>query len=271
MNDLPQQADVVFVGAAHAALVAAADLLDAGRSTVLLDQVEHPGGWVQTAELGAPGFHHDRYLEHQLWLLREVPVMADEVRRQKDQEDLAAAAEARARAAWHRSEAERTAASLPELVQEATADYFRARDDARAVEAGPGRFGRKTAKVEAAQARWAEAAQRWDDSQLPASGWPDNSVRVAARSAAERAVASTVRHHSTGAEREDHAAATLERRVSDRERDQQAAITTNKRHRAQREAVVAAAERDRARIAYYRQVRAERAEAMAPEEIARAD
>jgi phytoene dehydrogenase-like protein len=59
MNDLPRHADVVFVGAGHNALVAAAYLLEAGRSVVLLDQMPQPGGWVRTAELGAPGFQHD--------------------------------------------------------------------------------------------------------------------------------------------------------------------------------------------------------------------
>jgi phytoene dehydrogenase-like protein len=61
MNDLPRHADVVFVGAGHNALVAAAYLLEAGRSVVLLEQMPQPGGWVRTAELGAPGFHHDRW------------------------------------------------------------------------------------------------------------------------------------------------------------------------------------------------------------------
>src|SRR5215472_8720495 len=61
MNELPPQADVVFVGAGHNALVAAAYLLAAGRSVCLLEQMARPGGWVQTAELGAPGFHHDRW------------------------------------------------------------------------------------------------------------------------------------------------------------------------------------------------------------------
>jgi phytoene dehydrogenase-like protein len=59
MRDLPRHADVVFVGAGHNALVAAAYLLQAGRSVVLLEQMAQPGGWVRTAELGAPGFHHD--------------------------------------------------------------------------------------------------------------------------------------------------------------------------------------------------------------------
>jgi phytoene dehydrogenase-like protein len=61
MNDLPQRADVVFVGAGHNALVAASYLLEAGRSVCLLEQMPQPGGWVRTAQLGAPGFHHDVY------------------------------------------------------------------------------------------------------------------------------------------------------------------------------------------------------------------
>jgi phytoene dehydrogenase-like protein len=61
MSDLPRTADVVFVGAGHNALVAASLLLGAGRSVCLLDQMAEPGGWVGTAELGAPGFLHDRW------------------------------------------------------------------------------------------------------------------------------------------------------------------------------------------------------------------
>ena len=61
MTDLHKKADVVFVGAGHNALIAAAYLLDAGRSVTLLEAMPQPGGWVQTEEFGAPGFHHDRY------------------------------------------------------------------------------------------------------------------------------------------------------------------------------------------------------------------
>jgi phytoene dehydrogenase-like protein len=61
MNDLPRRTDVVFVGAGHNALVAAAYLLEAGRSVCLLERMPQPGGWVRTAELGAPGFRHDVY------------------------------------------------------------------------------------------------------------------------------------------------------------------------------------------------------------------
>jgi phytoene dehydrogenase-like protein len=61
MNELPHDVDVVFVGAGHNALVAAAYLLEAGRSVCLLERMGHPGGWVRTAELGAAGFYHDRW------------------------------------------------------------------------------------------------------------------------------------------------------------------------------------------------------------------
>jgi phytoene dehydrogenase-like protein len=61
-NDLPSfpvRVDVVFVGAGHNALVAAAYLLEAGRSVALFDRMDRPGGWVRTAELGSRGFLHD--------------------------------------------------------------------------------------------------------------------------------------------------------------------------------------------------------------------
>lgn len=52
---------MVFVGAGHNALVAAAYLLAAGRSVCLLERMSQPGGWVRTRELGAPGFLHDQW------------------------------------------------------------------------------------------------------------------------------------------------------------------------------------------------------------------
>jgi phytoene dehydrogenase-like protein len=43
------------------AIVAAAYLLDAGRSVCLIDRLTEPGGWVRMTELGACGFLHDRW------------------------------------------------------------------------------------------------------------------------------------------------------------------------------------------------------------------
>lgn len=53
--------DVVFVGAGHNALVAAAYLAKAGRSVALLERDAVPGGFVRTEELTLPGFLHDTY------------------------------------------------------------------------------------------------------------------------------------------------------------------------------------------------------------------
>lgn len=61
MSDLPAEADIVFVGAGHNALVAAAYLLAGGRSVCLLDRMDVPGGFVRTEEMGAAGFLHDRW------------------------------------------------------------------------------------------------------------------------------------------------------------------------------------------------------------------
>ncbi|MCE7003433.1 NAD(P)/FAD-dependent oxidoreductase [Kibdelosporangium philippinense] len=53
--------DVVFVGAGHNALVAAAYLAKAGRSVCLLEQADVPGGFVRSEELTLPGFVHDTF------------------------------------------------------------------------------------------------------------------------------------------------------------------------------------------------------------------
>lgn len=53
--------DVIFVGAGHNALVAAAYLAKGGRSVCLVDQGRVPGGWVRSEELTLPGFVHDTF------------------------------------------------------------------------------------------------------------------------------------------------------------------------------------------------------------------
>jgi phytoene dehydrogenase-like protein len=53
--------DVVFVGAGHNALIAAAYLAKAGRSVALLERASVAGGFVRTEELTLPGFLHDTY------------------------------------------------------------------------------------------------------------------------------------------------------------------------------------------------------------------
>jgi phytoene dehydrogenase-like protein len=53
--------DIVIVGSGHNALVAAAYLARAGRSVLVLERNDRPGGLVRTEELTLPGFKHDVY------------------------------------------------------------------------------------------------------------------------------------------------------------------------------------------------------------------
>src|SRR4051812_14273602 len=53
--------DVVIVGSGHNALITAAYLARAGRSVLVLEKNDRPGGLVRTEELTLPGFKHDVY------------------------------------------------------------------------------------------------------------------------------------------------------------------------------------------------------------------
>ncbi|GAA2558924.1 NAD(P)/FAD-dependent oxidoreductase [Winogradskya consettensis] len=68
--------DVVIVGSGHNALVTAAYLTRAGRSVLVLERNDRPGGLVRTEELTVPGFHHDVYSSAHPLLLAG-PVYAD--------------------------------------------------------------------------------------------------------------------------------------------------------------------------------------------------
>src|SRR5690348_11350507 len=68
--------DVIIVGSGHNALIAAAYLTRAGRSVLVLEKNDRPGGLVRTEELTLPGFKHDVYSSvHPLFLTG--PVYAD--------------------------------------------------------------------------------------------------------------------------------------------------------------------------------------------------
>ncbi|GHO84915.1 phytoene desaturase family protein [Dictyobacter formicarum] len=61
--------DVILIGSGHNALVAAAYLTRSGRSVLILEQNDRPGGLVRTDELTLPGFKHDVYsAAHPLFL-----------------------------------------------------------------------------------------------------------------------------------------------------------------------------------------------------------
>lgn len=53
--------DYIIVGSGHNALIAAAYLTKAGRSVLVLEKNDRPGGLVRTEELTLPGFKHDTY------------------------------------------------------------------------------------------------------------------------------------------------------------------------------------------------------------------
>jgi phytoene dehydrogenase-like protein len=68
--------DIVVIGSGHNALVSAAYLARAGRSVLVLERNDRPGGFVRTEELTRPGFQHDVYsAAHPLFLAG--PVWAD--------------------------------------------------------------------------------------------------------------------------------------------------------------------------------------------------
>ncbi len=75
--DLPQQADVVVVGAGHNALVCAAYLAAAGLEVVVLESSSTLGGNTRTEELTLPGFAHDSCSSAHV-LLQANPLIRDD-------------------------------------------------------------------------------------------------------------------------------------------------------------------------------------------------
>ncbi|MBW7454400.1 NAD(P)-binding protein, partial [Paenibacillus sepulcri] len=61
--------DVIMIGCGHNALIAAAYLTQAGRSVLMLEKNDRPGGFLRTEELTLPSFKHDVYAAaHPLFL-----------------------------------------------------------------------------------------------------------------------------------------------------------------------------------------------------------
>ncbi len=64
-----QTYDTIIIGSGHNALITAAYLTRAGRSVLVLEKNDRPGGFLRTEELTLPGFKHDVYAAaHPLFL-----------------------------------------------------------------------------------------------------------------------------------------------------------------------------------------------------------
>ena len=163
------------------------------------------------------------------------------------------------------------AADRDELATTARADYFGARDAARTIEPGPGRLGRRADQVRAAEDFRSQAAERWDDRQLPGSGWTDDAVEQSAADAVDRRLRPLVAHHETERTHEEATAARFDRQVAGRDAAQQRARLLNDTVAPRRQALVAEAERDRETLARDRAERDEQTHDMTPEEITAAE
>ena len=107
-----------------------------------------PTDWRNADELARTAAAVEAELAGGLRSLRPpVPVLADDTRERENRADRTAAEKARAPAATHRGQADRIAAGRPDVIEAATVEFFAARDDSTTIAAGPGWFGRKTAKV----------------------------------------------------------------------------------------------------------------------------
>ena len=75
--DLPDEVDVVVIGAGHNALVCAGYLAAAGVQVTVLEAAAGPGGNTRTEELTLPGFAHDSCSSAHV-LVQANPLIADD-------------------------------------------------------------------------------------------------------------------------------------------------------------------------------------------------
>jgi hypothetical protein len=212
-----------------------------------------PAHWRTEAELDRMERQAELRFTLGMRTMHPVAVMPDDELQRANEADQAAAAAARREAATERAEAERIIATKDELVARATADYLAAREDDRIIEAGPGRFGRKVAKV--------------DEAHPPGARWGDDAVRDRAAGTAERMVNAGAYTHRKQADQADQLAERHEQAVASRESHRRSAIWMDKSNAHNREILVAEVEHARERIAAGRELRAQIVADMSPEEV----
>lgn len=140
-----------------------------------------------------------------------------EARQRADQASQAAAALEQDRARQHKDHVARLEDSLAERLNRANAELLADRDDARTIKDGPGLFGRNAARVEQAQLRRDERAQRWPGCQMPQWDWSDNRVRQVATSYVKETVRQGVAHHHQQASAAEERAQAHRDQIAERE------------------------------------------------------
>lgn len=157
-----------------------------------------------------------------------------------------------------------------EALETVQAEFFGAREDARVVAAGPGRFGRRAERVREAEQRLSEMAARWPGyyTQLPGERWPDQAVAQVATSAVDARLAHQLRFCETEAGKAAYAAQQAEDRIVQRDTRREKALAHNEVARARRLELEASAE-----VALTRLVEKRRAmtTGMAPEDVGAMD
>jgi exodeoxyribonuclease V alpha subunit len=230
-----------------------------------------PAHWRTEAELDRWERQIELRFAQGMRTLAPIRGIPDDERQRANDADQAAAAAARREATAQRAEADRIAATKDELVARATADYMAAREDDRIIAAGPGRFGRKAAKVDEARDHWSEVARRWPDSRPPDARWSDEAVQNRAAWVAERMVNAGVHAHRKQADQADKVAAEHEQAMERRDRSYENFRWLNKSNAHSREILLAQVEHDRERIAEGRDLRAQIVADMSPEEVSTLD
>ena len=195
-----------------------------------------------------------------------VPVMDEATWRAETEADRATAEKGRAKVAWYESEAARAQAGRGEALEAAQAEFFGARQDARVVAAGPGRFGRRAERVREAEQRLSETAARWRGyyTQLPGALWPDEAVAQAATSAVGTRLAHQLRFCEAEAGKAADAAQQAEEHMARRDARRAEALAHNEASTAKSLELEASARAARARMVGQREAMTA---GMAPEEV----
>ena len=229
-----------------------------------------PKGWLSAAELQAALRQVESRLVRALARAAPVPVMDEDVWRAETAADRAAAERGRAMAAWYEDEANRARAGRGEALGAAQAEFFGAREDARVVTAGPGRFGRRAQLVREAEQRRAETAERWRGyfTQLPRERWPDEAVAQAATSAVDARLAHQLRFYEAEGGKAAHAAQLAEERIAQRDSRREKALAHNEVAATRRLELEASADTARAELVEARQAMTA---GLAPEQVGAVD